>query len=209
MRVTETQSWSALDVLAIQRAVAEFGLRDRCDWDGVADLFEPAAEIRLAWYRGGVDGFIESSRRAAESGAPNPKHTFGYPRVTGHGYRAAAETDVQITIRNDGDIPFDVTSWVVFIDHFVKVDERWKITRRTAIYERDRLDFLDPTRRFPLFSNGELHSRPGVTFLAVALERAGLPPPTHGVIAGSQDEVLTRSDAARWTGHHPQPRQSL
>ena len=47
-------------------------------------------------------------------------------------------------------IPTDVVCWGRFYDFFEKRDERWAIVRRQPIYEKDRLDPVDPSARLEL-----------------------------------------------------------
>ena len=49
-----------------------------------------------------------------------------------------------------GDIPVDVICWGRFYDFFEKRDGRWAIVRRQPIYEKDRLDTVDPSSTLAL-----------------------------------------------------------
>ena len=62
------------------------------------------------------------------------------------GGRAVAQTKMTIHQRASLEgIPTDVVCWGRFYDFFEKRDERWAIVRRQPIYEKDRLDPVDPS----------------------------------------------------------------
>ena len=58
-----------------------------------------------------------------------------------------------MTILQRGEIdgmPVDVICWGRFYDFFEKRDGRWAIVRRQPIYEKDRLDPVDPAAELSL-----------------------------------------------------------
>ena len=61
---------SAAEIPLIQRVILDFALRDRNDWSAVANLFAPAAQVKIAWYDGPIEGFLKASAESAARGAP-------------------------------------------------------------------------------------------------------------------------------------------
>ena len=62
-----------------------------------------------------------------------------------NGDRAFSRCHVNLYIRADiGGHEFDVQSWFRFFDFLEKRDRVWRITTRTAVYEKDRMDPVDP-----------------------------------------------------------------
>ena len=138
--------------IEIGQNIARFAYRDEGRWDELRDLFHPSATVSVSWYRGSIAGFIDASR--AMEGAPRilTKHWFGVPRVQVKDGRALSEVDVMIMVRSKaGPIEIDVTSYARFFDRFVQCEDgRWRIAERTAIYEKDRIDPVQPSLLFNL-----------------------------------------------------------
>ena len=78
------------------------------------------------------------------------------------GARAVAQTKMTIAQRAQVDgITADVTCTGRFYDFLEKRAGAWGIVRRQPIYEKDRLDPVDPGARLTLDPGGWLNSRPG------------------------------------------------
>jgi hypothetical protein len=188
------------DTLALQRLVLDFALRDHGRWDALQALFLPGATIHVSWYHGAIEGFVAASRRLAESGAPAAKHLIATPRVDVAGRHAAGETDVVIMVRlavPGGEV--DVSSWARFHDQFLRQDGRWRIARRIAVYEKDRVDPVGATRLGEGWSTPDLARYPAAyKHLAKLLEQVGRPIVPGSVVAGTQEEQAIFRDARDW-----------
>jgi hypothetical protein len=196
----QTPIASPADTLALQRLVLDFALRDRGNWAALLALFLPDATIHVSWYHGGIAGFVAASRAMADAGAPASKHLIATPRIDISGRHAAGETDVVIMIRLP--IPggeLDVSSWARFHDLFVHRDGTWKIARRIAVYEKDRVDPVGATPLGDGWSTAELaRFPPAYKHLAKLLEQLGRPIVPGCVVTGSPEEISLARDAENW-----------
>ena len=183
---------------AIEQNIASFAFRDEGQWDALRDLFHPQATIAVSWYRGPIDGFIEASRSMASP----TKHWLGVPRIQVRGERALSEVDVAIMVRSKvGALEIDVTSYARFLDRFVLCEDgRWRIVERTGIYEKDRIDPVQPSILFWLVYRFARFARFPAEYrhLAFGLKRQGLQPADRVVVAHSRDEAALKASAATW-----------
>jgi len=103
-------------------------------------------------------------------------------RVTGE--RALAETNVVILVRQKiAGVLADMTSYARFLDRLERRDGRWALVERAAIYERDRLDPVEPSEAFAkLFAAPDLAAFPeAYRYMAARFNAAGraLAPVVH------------------------------
>jgi len=135
--------------VADQHACAEliqaWGLyRDQSRWAELLSTFHTEGEIAISWFRGPFTEFVERCKR----GGPSKHHIFpSIVRVAGD--RALAETNIVIMVRQGiENVLCDMTSRARFLDRIERRDGVWKILERAAIYERDRLDPVEPSDAF-------------------------------------------------------------
>jgi hypothetical protein len=140
-----------LDRAAITRAVNDWGLfRDTGRWEALRTLFTPDATMHTTWFVGSADEFVERSIAAAARGAW-AQHFIGAATIEIAGDRAIAETRMILMLRAKvADIPVDVTCYGRFHDRFVRIDGNWRIQERVPIYDKDRLEPLEPGRAVPM-----------------------------------------------------------
>lgn len=198
-RPAAAASTIAGDRAAIAEVIAGFAYRDQGRWTELRDLFTADATIAVSWYSGPVDGFVAASQRM--TGAQT-KHWLGVPRIVVCGDEALAETDVTIMVRAPlatGDI--DVTNWARFFDRFRRdADGQWRIAARTAIYEKDRIDPVDPgSAAGALPASDDRHPR-ALRHLAALLASNGLPLMADVVTAGSEAERALKAAALTASG---------
>ncbi len=118
--------------------------RDQERWHALSAAFYPEGTISLSWYDGPYAGFVEASKMIAARGAAVLKHQLGVPSIRVMGDRAVSEVNVIIMLRTGtefGDV--DTSSYARFVDLLERRDGAWKIVKRTAIYEKDRIDPVD------------------------------------------------------------------
>lgn len=180
-----------IDRMQLAELVGGFAFRDQQRWKELAGLFMPGAPLSISWFRGSVEDFIQASREQARSGKIAVKHHLGRPQLTVNGDRALGETDVTILIRApDGpvDVLVDVTSFARFSDKFEEIGAIWKISERSAIYERDRADPVDPGNRIPwAASRDEFASIPAeYRSLALVMREAGIQVMSDALTHGSE-----------------------
>ena len=123
--------------------------RDQGKWKELRGTFTPDGHISVSWFRGPFEQFVERCRASFGAGHSWSRHHLFAPTVRIAGDRAVAETSVIIRVRQPfSGIQVDLTSCSRFLDRLVRHDGRWLIAERAAIYERDRLDPVEPSAAF-------------------------------------------------------------
>src|SRR4051812_3580764 len=106
--------------------------------------------MTATWFQGPARDFIAVSRKGFESGV-NILHTLSGFTCEVAGDRAIAQTKMTIHQRAPIDgVLVDVACLGRFYDFFERRDGRWAIVRRQPIYEKDRLDAVDPAAKLVL-----------------------------------------------------------
>jgi hypothetical protein len=133
------------DKLAIREAVENWVVwRDAGDWDRFATVWHTDGWMTATWFQGPARQFIEVSRAGFEKGV-NILHFLGGFACDVAGPRAISQVKMTINQRAPIDgVLVDVVCTGRFYDFFEKRDGRWAIVRRQPIYEKDRLDPVDP-----------------------------------------------------------------
>jgi hypothetical protein len=139
------------DRLAVREIVENWVLwRDSGDWDRFATVWHDDGWMSATWFEGPARDFITASRQAFERGV-NILHLLGGSTSDIAGDRAIAQTRMTIHQRAPLDgVLVDVACIGRFYDFFAKRNGRWAIVRRQPIYEKDRLDVVDPASRIVL-----------------------------------------------------------
>jgi hypothetical protein len=140
-----------LEKLAIVEVVQNWALwRDAGDWERFASVWHEDGWMTATWFQGPAARFIEVSRTGFDRGV-SILHFLGGSSVDLRGARAVAQTKMTISQRGalEGSL-VDVVCTGRFYDFFEKRAGRWGIVRRQPIYEKDRLDPVDPSARVVL-----------------------------------------------------------
>ena len=132
---------------AIREVVENWVLwRDAGDWERFATVWHDDGWMTATWFQGPARKFIEVSRQGFERGV-SILHFLGGSTCDIAGTRAIAQTKMTINQRAEVEgVLVDVVCTGRFYDFFEKRDGRWAIVRRQPIYEKDRLDPVDPSR---------------------------------------------------------------
>jgi hypothetical protein len=140
-----------LDRLAIVEVVNTWVLAsDAGDWERFATVWHDDAWMTATWFQGPATEFQKARRAGFERGV-NIIHFLGGTTVEQNGDRAVAQTKMTINQRATMDaIVVDAVCTGRFYDFFAKRDGRWAIVRRQPIYEKDRLDPVEPGRKLDL-----------------------------------------------------------
>jgi hypothetical protein len=139
------------DQLAIVEVVHNWALwRDAGDWDRFATVWHDDGWMTATWFQGPAREFIKVSKAGFEKGV-SILHFLGGSSVEVKGSRAICQTKMTISQRGscDGEV-VDVVCTGRFYDFFEKRAGKWAIVRRQPIYEKDRMDPLDPSARIKL-----------------------------------------------------------
>ena len=162
------------DKQAIREVVENWVIyRDSADWDRFATVWHSAGYMTATWFQGSAKDFIEVSRVGFEKGV-NILHVLGGWTCEIKGHRAISQTKMTILQRASVDgVLVDVACVGRFYDFMEKREGRWGMVRRQPIYEKDRLDPLDPAAKLTL-DPGLLSQFPeGYRHLAYLQSKAG------------------------------------
>lgn len=131
--------------LAIVEVVQNWALwRDAGDWERFRTVWHADGWMTATWFQGPAEQFIEVSRAGFDKGV-SILHFLGGSSVDVAGDRAIAQTKMTINQRASVDgVLVDVVCTGRFYDFFAKRGGKWGIVRRQPIYEKDRMDPVDP-----------------------------------------------------------------
>jgi len=147
--------------------------RDAGDWERFATVWHDDGFMMATWFQGPASEFIRVSREGFERGV-NILHFLGGTSIDLEGERAVSQTKMTISQRAEVDgIECDVVCTGRFYDFLEKREGHWGIVLRQPIYEKDRLDPVDPAASLEL--DAELLERfpIGYRHLAYAQTRIG------------------------------------
>lgn len=141
---------SADDKYACAELVQSWGLyRDQHRWTELTGTFKPDGMIAVSWFRGLFPEFVDRCRARDVTRTGRGKHLLWPSLVQIRGNRALAQTSVMILVRqNIEGVVVDLTSNARFLDRLEKKSSIWKFVERVAVYERDRLDPVEPSLAF-------------------------------------------------------------
>jgi hypothetical protein len=124
--------------------------RDAGDWERFATVWHEDGFMMATWFQGPAGDFIRVSREGFERGV-SILHFLGGISIEVSGERAIAQTKMTISQRAEvHDVTCDVVCTGRFYDFLEKRANRWGIVLRQPIYEKDRLDPLDPAATLTL-----------------------------------------------------------
>jgi SnoaL-like domain len=148
--------------------------RDAGDWERFATVWHDDGYMMATWFQGSAADFIAVSREGFERGV-SILHFLGGTTVDFAGDRGIAQTKMTISQRAEvHGVGCDVVCTGRFYDFLERRPDggpdpaggRWGIVLRQPIYEKDRLDPIDPSATLEL--DPELLGRfpPGYRHLA-------------------------------------------
>ncbi|MGY3033178.1 hypothetical protein ACVIIV_002348 [Bradyrhizobium sp. USDA 4354] len=139
-----------LDRLAIRDLVENWAVwRDAGDWERFATLWHDEGWMSATWFQGPARDFMRVSQEGFARGV-RILHFLGGTSVDIEGARAIAQTKMTISQRAlVHDVLCDVVCTGRFYDFLEKRQDqsgigKWGIVRRQPIYEKDRIDPVDP-----------------------------------------------------------------
>jgi len=162
------------DRLAIRDLVEAWAVwRDAGDWERFRTLWHDDGRMMATWFQGTADEFIRVSREGLERGV-RILHFLGGTAVDLAGDRAIAQTKMTISQRADVEsVLCDVVCTGRFYDFLERRDGTWGLVLRQPIYEKDRLDPVDPSAALTLDSDLLARFPEGYRHLAYAQTRIG------------------------------------
>jgi hypothetical protein len=135
-----------LEKLAIREVIDNWALwSDSGDWERFRSVWHHDGRMSATWFQGTAEEFVRVRREGWEKGV-SILHFLGGSSVDVAGPRAIAQTKMTISQRAPvHDVLCDVLCSGRFYDFFEKRSDRWAIVFRQPIYEKDRIDPVDPS----------------------------------------------------------------
>lgn len=133
------------DELLIRRLIERWAVwRDAGDWDRFATVWDPEGVMMATWFQGPFAEFIRVTKEGWAKGV-SILHFLGGSAIEVRGDRAIAQTKMTISQRGlvEG-VLCDIVCTGRFHDFVVKHEGEWKLLHRQPIYEKDRIDPVDP-----------------------------------------------------------------
>jgi len=198
-----------MDKLAIREVIENWALwRDAGNWARFATVWHDDGWMTATWFQGPASRFIEVSREGFERGV-NILHFLGGFTCDIAGNRAVAQTKMTINQRASVDgVSVDVVCTGRFYD-FLEKRERWGIVRRQPIYEKDRMDPVDPSARLVLDTEHLARFPEGYRHLAYLQSKNGFT--IKGDLPGVRGRAVETlyAEGASWLAGSAAPGQPL
>jgi hypothetical protein len=139
------------DRLIIRDLIENWAIwRDGLMWERFRSVWHDDGRMMATWFQGTADEFIKVSREGYERGV-RILHFLGGMSIDIAGPRAIAQTKMTISQRAPVEgVACDVVCTGRFYDFLERRDGRWGVVLRQPIYEKDRLDPVDPGARLAL-----------------------------------------------------------
>jgi hypothetical protein len=169
--------WNASEVedqRAIRYLIENWAVwRDALMWDRFRTVWHDDGRMMATWFQGTADEFIKVSQEGYERGV-RILHFLGGTSIDIADMRAIAQTKMMISQRASVDnVVCDVVCTGRFYDFVEKRKDRWGLVLRQPIYEKDRLDPVDPAARLELDKNLLAQFPEGYRHLAYLQTRIG------------------------------------
>lgn len=138
------------DELEIRQMVERWAVwRDAGDWERFATVWHPEGVMMATWFQGPFREFIRVTQEGWAKGV-SILHFLGGSAVEVAGDRAIAQTKMTISQRGmvegaSGPVLCDVVCTGRFYDFVTRHEGQWKLLHRQPIYEKDRIDPVDPS----------------------------------------------------------------
>jgi hypothetical protein len=147
--------------------------RDAGDWDRFRTVWHLPGKMMATWFQGTADEFIEVNRQGWARGV-RILHFLGGCSIDVAGERAIAQTKMTISQRGPVEgVLCDVVCTGRFYDFVTKHEGQWKVLHRQPIYEKDRIDPIDPAAELSLDASALATFPEGYRHLAYIQTRIG------------------------------------
>jgi hypothetical protein len=193
-----------LDRLAIRQLVEDWAVwRDAGHWDRFRTVWFDDGRMMATWTQGTADEFIDMSKKGWAKGV-SILHFLGGHSADVSGTRAIAQTKMTISQRAlVHDVLVDVVCTGRFYDFLEKRDGRWGFVLRQPIYEKDRMDPVDPAATLRLKPELLEAFPAGYRHLAYLQSEIGYPVKKDmpGLVGPEVDKLY--ADGADWLAGKP------
>ena len=162
------------DKLLIRELVERWAVwRDAGDWERFATVWHPDGVMMATWFQGPFAEFIRVTKEGWAKGV-SILHFLGGSAIEVAGDRAIAQTKMTISQRGPVDgVLCDVVCTGRFYDFVVRHQGDWKLLHRQPIYEKDRIDPVDPAATLKLDAQALASLPEGYRHLAYIQQRIG------------------------------------
>ena len=163
-----------IEQLQIRQVVENWAVwRDAGQWDRFRSVWHPEGVMVATWCQGPFEDFIQASIDGWNRGV-RILHFLGGSSIDVAGNRAIAQTKMTISQRASVEgVLCDVVCTGRFYDFFEKRQGAWGMLLRQPIYEKDRIDPLDPGAVLKLDSQLLAQFPEGYRHLAYLQSRIG------------------------------------
>ena len=193
----------AVDKLTIRELVENWAVwRDARLWDQFRTVWHADGRMMATWFQGGFEEFIQVNNEGWAKGV-RILHFLGGSAIEVAGPRAISQTKMTISQRAPVEgVVCDVVCTGRFYDFFERRQEkhqdRWGLVLRQPIYEKDRLDPVDPAAKLSLDQDLLKRFPEGYRHLAYLQTKIGykVKPDMPGIDGAELDALYARG--ARW-----------
>ena len=139
------------DRLAIAETVNNWAVwRDAGDWERFRTVWHDDGVMMATWFQGPAAEFIRVTKEGWAKGV-SILHFLGGTSIELAGHRAIAQTKMTISQRGKMDgVLCDVVCTGRFYDFLEERSGAWGLVLRQPIYEKDRIDPVDPAAKLAL-----------------------------------------------------------
>jgi len=147
--------------------------RDAGLWDRFRTVWHDDGVMMATWFQGPYEEFIRVTIEGWNKGV-SILHFLGGSSIEVQDTRAIAQTKMTISQRGlvEG-VMCDVVCTGRFYDFFEQRQGRWGLVHRQPIYEKDRIDPIDPSARLQLDAQALAQFPEGYRHLAYIQTRIG------------------------------------
>ena len=195
---------TAADKAAIRELLENWVLwRDARLWDRFRTVWHTDGRMMATWFQGGFEDFIKVNDEGWARGV-RILHFLGGSTIGVAGDRAIAQTKMTISQRAPVDgVVCDVVCTGRFYDFFERRTDRWGLVLRQPIYEKDRIDPVDPSAKLTLDQDLLNRFPEGYRHLAYLQTKVGykVKPDMPGIEGAELDALYARG--ARWLNGKP------
>ncbi len=147
--------------------------RDGGNWEQLRACWHDDGRMMATWFQGTADEFIQVCRDGFSLGMRG-WHLLGGMAIDLQGHRAVAQTKVTLASRSEvAGVLCDVVCTGRFYDMLEERDGRWGLVLRQPVYEKDRIDSVDPAAHVELERDLLLQFPEGYRHLAYVQTKAG------------------------------------
>jgi len=199
-----------LDKLALRELINNWAIwRDAGFWEKFRTVWHDDGRMMATWTQGSADEFIEMNKQGWEKGV-SILHFLGGFSCEISVNRAVTQTKMTISQRGEVDnVLVDVVCTGRFYDFLEKRDNRWGMCLRQPIYEKDRMDPIEPNAKLNLDPALLSQFPVGYQHLAYLQSRVGYPVKKDmpGLKGEEVDSLYATGDAwlagksITWAGH--------